>query len=56
MLELLEDGAMFTLGNEHQYPDWEGMWKRELSRDDSKKPKGLYVYGLYTHGLLIDVR
>lgn len=50
MLELLEDGAMFTVGSERQYPDWERMWKRELSRDDTKKPKGLY-----TSGLLIDV-
>lgn len=46
VLELLEDGAMFTLGNDSQYPDWEGMWKHELSRDDTKKPKGLYLSGL----------
>lgn len=46
VLELLEEGAMFTLGSEHEYPDWESMWKRELSRDDTKKPKGLFTSGL----------
>ncbi|KAL3141754.1 hypothetical protein ABBQ32_004434 [Trebouxia sp. C0010 RCD-2024] len=40
VLELLEDGAMFTLGSDSQYPDWERMWKQELSRDDTNKPKG----------------
>ena len=43
VLELLEDGAMFTLGSEFQFPDWEAMWKQELSRDDTKRPKGLHA-------------
>lgn len=43
VLELLEDGAMFTLGSESQFPDWEAMWKQELSRDDTKRPKGLHT-------------
>lgn len=41
VLELLEDGAMFTLGSKSQYPDWEAMWKQELSRDNTNRPKGL---------------
>lgn len=46
MLELLEDGAMFTLGSESQYPSWEAMWKQELSRDNTNRPKGRVVkYG-----------
>lgn len=45
VLELLEDGAMFTLGSDSQYPDWERMWKQELSRDDTNKPKGVQVFG-----------
>lgn len=36
---------MFTLGSDYQYPDWEGMWKHELSRDDTNKPKGVLVSG-----------
>ena len=43
MLELLEDGAMFTIGSEHQFPNWEAMWKQELSRDDTTRPKGLHT-------------
>lgn len=43
VLDLLEDGAMFTLGSESQYPDWESMWKQELSRDDTKTPKGVHA-------------
>ena len=46
VLELLQDGAMFTIGSESQYPDWERMWKNELSKDDSQKPKGLYASGI----------
>lgn len=35
---------MFTLGSDSQYPDWEAMWKQELSRDDTKRPKGLFAF------------
>lgn len=44
VLELLEEGAMFTLGSESQYPDWEAMWKQELSRDNTNRPKGLQAF------------
>ena len=47
VLELLEEGAMFTLGSESQFPDWEAMWKQELSRDDTKRPKGLRRVALF---------